>query len=234
MEQQKVQNKNSGLLKSVIAESKKIRSERGEDFFANKKEVVSAQVTTQIQTRSENVISNEEDFNNLRKSHAKLSTFISEYDQKIFDQSSQVFLTKKTRSKSIHLYIDEKIEHFLKAESEKAETKWGLRKNAGLGNLIQKFILNFIELKKREERQLKRVKKVIDEFQIHLVEFKKYSASAGEFLKAEEANKKMKTLSNDLNILLSVLEFEEGALKNCLSDDQYRWVEFILRWKHQS
>jgi hypothetical protein len=134
----------------------------------------------------------------------------------------------------IHLYVDEKIEHFLKAESEKAETKWGLRKNAGLGNLIQKFILNFIELKKREERQLKRVKKVITEFQIHIVEFKKYSASSGEFLKAEEVNKKMKILSNDLNILLSLLEFEEGALKSSLTDDEFKWMDLILRWRYQS
>ena len=40
--------------------------------------------------------------------------------------------------------IDEKIEHFLKTESELAVTKWGLRKNAGFGSLIQKFITNFM------------------------------------------------------------------------------------------
>lgn len=227
-------NRQNSALKSLISESKKIRSERGEDFFANKK-IEAEKLTTQIPLSSEAKETSKDTSNaeleKIRQSHALLSTFVSEYDQKIFDQDARVLNTKKTRSKSIHLYIDEKIEHFLKSESQKAETKWGLRKNAGLGNLIQKFILNFIELKKREERQLKRVKKVIDEFQVHLVEFKKYSPSPLEVQKAEIANQKMKTLSNDLNILLSLLEFEEGALKSCLNNDQFRWMEFVLKWK---
>lgn len=226
--------KNKSSIKSLISESKKIRLERGEDFFANKK-IEAEKLTTQIPQSSEAKETPKDtskaELEKIRQSHALLSTFVSEYDQKIFDQDARVLSTKKTRSKSIHLYIDEKIEHFLKSESQKAETKWGLRKNAGLGNLIQKFILNFIELKKREERQLKRVKKVIDEFQVHLVEFKKYSANPGEIQKAEQANQKMKVLSNDLNILLSLLEFEEGALKTCLGSEQHRWIEFICRMR---
>ena len=218
-------------LKSLIKESKKIRTDRGEDFFTNKKEAI--EVRTQIQTpSSESVITKERELKNIRDSHFKLSSLIADNEKKIFDKTSPVFTTKKTRSKSIHLYVDDKIEHFLKTESEKAHTKWGLRKNAGLGNLIQKFILNFIELKKREERQLKRIHKVINEFQLHLVDFKKYSGI--DLISAEESNKSLKTLSNDLNILIAILEFEEGALKNCIGEDNYRWVEFICKWMHFS
>ena len=226
-------------LKSLIQDSKKIREARGEDFFGNKKSEtveaskINSQLTTKIQASSEQ-ISTENSFKNIRESHLKLSSMISDNDKKFFEQNDQVLVTKKPRSKTVHLYIDEKIEHFLKTESEKSETKWGLRKNAGIGQLIQKFIGNFIELKKREERQLKRVKKVIDEFQAHLVEFKKYSVNATEYQATEIANQKMKVLSNDLNILLALLEFEVGALKNLLSDDQFRWVEFIIKWKFHS
>jgi hypothetical protein len=81
--------------------------------------------------------------------------------------------------------------------------------------LIQKFILNFIELKKREERQLKKVKKIIDEFRESLVEFKKNTSDPDDYLKAERANQKMKALSSDLMILLSLLEFEDESLKAC-------------------
>jgi hypothetical protein len=234
MENEKIERSPTSLIKAVIAESKKIRNERGEDLFSNRKiepEKVTTQITAKIQIPSKEEKSNEADFKNLRDSHSKLVSLIADNDKKFFDKNNQVLPTKKSRSKSIHLYIDEKIEHFLKVESEKAETKWGLRKNAGIGNLIQKFILNFMELKKREERQLKRVRKVIAEFQIHIVEFKKYSGV--EPVKAEEANQKMKVLSNDLNILLSLLEFEEGAMKPCLGNDSYSWLEFILRWRHQ-
>ncbi|MBC7540180.1 MAG: hypothetical protein H7281_15250 [Bacteriovorax sp.] len=218
-------------IKSLIAESKKIRTDRGEDLFSNRKSGPE-KLTSQIQIPSEKIISNEVEFKNLRDSHTKLANLIADNEKKIIDKNDQVLPIKKARSKSIHLYIDEKIEHFLKAESEKAETKWGLRKNAGLGNLIQKFILNFIELKKREERQLKRVKKVVAEFQIHIVEFKKYSGV--DLIRAEESNQKMKVLSNDLNILLSLLEFEDNSLNICIGTEQHSWVEFILRWKHQS
>jgi hypothetical protein len=235
---EKNDNKKPSLIKSIIEESKKLRAERGEDFFSEKRKesipfdpsLAEKKITAQIHSPAESEIS-KENYKSLRESHLKLTSLISDNEKKIFDENNQVLQTKKARSKCIHLYVDEKIEHFLKAESEKSETKWGLRKNAGLGNLIQKFIMNFIELKKREERQLVRVKKVITEFQVHLVEFKKFSAMPGEFLKAEEANKKMRTLSNDLNILLSLLEFEEGALKNIITNDEFKWIEFILKWK---
>lgn len=232
MQFEKNEIKKSSLMKSVIEESKKMRIERGEDFFTNNKveNIDQTKITTKIQTTSEKRISNEDGFQNLRDSHTKLAQIIADSEKKIFEKNDQVSSPKKTRSKSIHLYIDEKIEHFLKTESEKAETKWGLRKNAGIGNLIQKFILNFIELKKREERQLKRVRKVIDEFQVYLVEFKKQAGSET----AEIANQKMKTLSNDLNILLALLEFENGAMKSCLDEDQSNWIDLILRWKFVS
>lgn len=234
MEKQIERGAGSGLLKSVIDESKKIRTERGEDFFSNKKQESESQVTTQIQTPSEKASAPQKDFRTLRDSHVKLARLVVEYDRKIFDENNQVLNTKKSRSKSVHLYIDEKIESFLKAESEKSHTKWGLRKNAGLGSLIQKFILNFIELKKREERQLKKVKKIIDEFRESLVEFKKHSADPDDYLKAERANQKMKALSNDLMILLTLLEFEDESLKTCLGDDLYRWIDFVVKWKFQS
>lgn len=234
MEKQTEPSKGTSLIKSVIAESKKFRAERGEDFFSNKKEEPEVLVTAQIQTQNESASTSQKDFRTLRDSHVKLAHLVVEYDRKIFDKNNQVIKTKKPRSKSVHLYIDEKIESFLMAESEKPHTHWGLRKNAGLGQLIQKFILNFIELKKREEKQLKKVKKIIDEFRECLVEFKKNSSDPDDYLKAERANQKMRALSNDLLILLSLLEFEDESLKVCLGDDLYRWIDFVIKWKFQS
>jgi hypothetical protein len=227
-------------LRSVILESQKIRSDRGEDFFNNKKlspeEIAGPKPTSKIHCLDENskTINTDTDFKKLRETHLKLSHLIVDYDKKIFDQNNQVLTPKKPRSKSVHLYIDETIEHFLTSEVKKAETKWGLRKNAGLGQLIQKFILNFMELKKREDRQLKRVKKVFDDFRANLVEFKRSSSAPEEYQAAEQANQKMKILSNDLRILLSLLEFEESELKISLGSDVYTWVDFVLKWKFQS
>jgi len=215
-------------LRSVILESKNIRMERGEDFFENKKSLT-VDYTSKIHGDTK-----ENDFAKVRESHAKLAQFVGEYDKKILDQNSQVLKNKKSRSKSIHLYIDETIEHFLQTESKKAETQWGLRKNAGLGQLIQKFIMNFMELKKREERQLKKVRKLIDDFKANLVEFKSSTTRPNEYVQAEVVNQKMKVLSNDLRILLSLLEFEEQELKACLGNEVYCWISFIVQWKYQS
>lgn len=217
-------------LKSVIMESKQIRVDRGEDFFNNKKNASSEEIVksnSQIQHAE-----NKNNFNSIRDSHLKLANFINDYDEKISEQDGRVLLAKKNRSKSIHLYLDENIEHFLNTEAKKAETKWGLRKNAGLGQLIQKFILNFIQLKKREERQLKKVKKLIEDFRGCLVDFKKHSINPEHYQNAEMVNQRMKLLSNDLRILLSLFEFEEEELKSGLGIDQYNWVEFIIQWKY--
>ena len=234
MEQEKVENRASSLLKSVIEESRKIRADRGEDFYNPKKVVeITSKIHSTVEENSKN-INPEKDFRTLRNSHVKLAHLIVDYDKKILDKNNQVSTSRKSRSKSVHLYIDEKIEHFLNAESEKVSTKWGLRKNAGLGSLIQKFIENFIELKKREERQLNKVRKVIDDFRSNLVEFKKNSGDPDDYLKVEQANQKMKILSNDLRIMLSLLEFEEDSLKSCLNTDQFQWIEFIINWKFYS
>jgi hypothetical protein len=227
---EKSESKKPSLIKLVIEESKKLRAERGEDFYSEKKHVtVDAELTTsKIHIGEQN--KSEADFKTLRETHVKLAHLIVSYDKKIFEQNDQVLDSKKTRSKSVHLYIDEKIEHFLKTESAKSETKWGLRKNAGLGSLIQKFITNFIELKKREEKQLKHIKKIIDDFRSNLVEFKKFSGNPNDYQSAERSNQKMKALSNDLIILLTLLEFEDESLKNCIGAD-YKWIDFVIKWK---
>lgn len=231
MEFEKSENKSSSLIKSVIQESKKIRAERGSDLFSEKRsDPKTYEVPAQIQkTKSENL-----DYKKVRDSHVKLSHLILEYDNKFSDKNNQVSESKKPRSKSVHLYIDENIESFLKAESSKSHTKWGLRKNAGFGSLIQKFIENFIELKKREEKQLKNIEKIISDFRSNLVEFKKLSSDPNDYRSAENTNQKMKVLSSDLQILLVLLEFEEESLKNCLGDDLYKWVDFITKWKFHS
>ena len=238
VEQEKVESKKPSLIKSVIEESKRLRAERGEDFYSDKKHVaVDAEFTTakessKIHFREQN--KSESDFKSLRETHVKLAHLVVSYDKKFLEENNQVLNPKKARSKSVHLYIDEKIEHFLKTESAKAETKWGLRKNAGLGSLIQKFIGNFIELKKREEKQLKHIKKIIDDFRSNLVEFKKSSGNPNDYQTAELSNQKLKALSNDLNILLSLLEFEDQSLKNSLDADLYMWIDFIIKWKYHS
>jgi hypothetical protein len=221
-------------INSLIEESRKIRLKRGDDFLINKAIEKESLVVPQVLISCNKATASQKDFRSLRDSHLKLAHLVVEYDRKIFDKSNQEMGEKKPRSKSVHLYIDEKIESFLKAESEKSHTKWGLRKNAGLGSLIQKFILNFVELKKREDRQLKKIKKIINEFRESLVEFKKKSADPDDYLQAEGANQKMKALSNDMMILLSLLEFEDESLKTCLGDDLYRWIDFVVKWKFQS
>ena len=238
MQFEKSENRRPSLIKSVIEESKKIRAERGENFYSEKKRVAidaeftTSQETSKIYAGEQN--KSEGDFRSLRESHVRLAHLLVSYDKKIFEQNDQVLPTKKSRSKSVHLYIDEEIESFLTAESEKAETKWGLRRNAGLGSIIQKFIANFIELKKREERQLKKIKTLINDFRANLVEFKKYSSTSDDYQKAERANLKMKVISNDLTILLSLLEFEDESLKNSLGLDFCNWIDFILKWKFHS
>jgi hypothetical protein len=232
MEQEKVENKKLSLLKSVIEESKKIRMERGEDFFDSKNKVPPDIETSKIHTNAEKKI--EVNFRTLRDSHVKLAHLIVDYDKKIFEQNDQVLNPKKHRSKSVHLYLDEKIEYFLNTESKKKETHWGLRKNAGLGQLIQKFIENFSELKKREERQLKHINKIICDFRSNLVVFKKNSSDPNDYQNAERTNQKMKSLSSDLQILLSLLEFEDESLQKCLGSDSYTWMEFIIKWKYHS
>ena len=236
--EEKVEIKSSSLIKSVIEESKRFRSIRGEDFYYDKKNVaieaefITSKETSKIHSGEQN--KPEADFKTLRQSHVKLAHLIVSYDKKKSEQDSQELKPKKTRSKTVHLYIDEKLEHFLKTESKKAETKWGLRKNAGFGSLIQKFMGNFIELKKREEKQLKHIKKIIDDFRSNLVEFKKISGDPDDYQKAERSNQRMKLLSNDLIILLSLLEFEDESLKNGLGSDLYTWVDFVVKWKFHS
>lgn len=228
MQFEKSEIKKSSLIKSVIEESKKIRAERGDDLFSEKKtDPKTFEVPAQIQKpKSANL-----DYKIVRDSHIKLTHLILEYDKNFFDKNNQVSKSKKPRSKSVHLYINENIESFLRAESSKSHTKWGLRKNAGFGSLIQKFIENFIVLKKREEKQLKNVEKIISDFRSNLVEFKKFSSDPSDYQSAENTNQKMKVLSSDLQILLVLLEFEEESLKNCLGDDLYKWVDFITKWK---
>lgn len=234
MQFEKSDNKKSSLIKSVIEESKKIRAERAErgvDLFSEKRsDPKTFEVPAQIQKSSKPNL----DYKKVRDTHVKLSHLIVEYDKKIFDKNNQVLEAKKPRSKSVHLYIDENIESFLIAESSKSHTKWGLRKNAGFGSLIQKFIENFIEIKKREEKQIKRIGKIISDFQIHLVEFKNLSKNPNDYVKAEECNQNLKAISNDLQILLTLLEFEDECLKKYLLQDQYTWIDFIIRWKHHS
>jgi len=44
----------------------------------------------------------------------------------------------------------------------------------------------------------------------------------------------MKALSNDLSILLTLLEFEDESLKNLIGDDLYKWIDFVIKWKFHS
>ncbi|MFA6177973.1 MAG: hypothetical protein WC694_03735 [Candidatus Paceibacterota bacterium] len=239
MQFEKNENKRPSLIKSVIEESKKLRAERGEDFFSEKKSVEentetnifqnTHQETSKIHSGSSKKA--ETDFRTLRDSHVKLAHLIVQYDSKKFEKNDQVLESKKKRSKSVHLYLDEKTESFLKAEAQKEQTVWGLRKNAGTGQLIQKFLANFSELKKREEKQLKHIKKIIDEFRVHLVEFKKNSSDPNDYQNAERSNQKMKALSSDLSILLSLLEFEDQPLQKGLGVELFQWVDFLLKWK---
>ena len=111
MEQEKVESKKPSRIKSVIEESKRLRAERGEDFYSDKKHVaVDAEFTTakessKIHFREQN--KSESDFKSLRETHVKLAHLIVSYDKKIFEQKDQVLSNKKSRSKSVNLYIQD-------------------------------------------------------------------------------------------------------------------------------
>ena len=215
-------------LKSVIDESKKWREQRGENFFENKKQNKIS--SSQIQCVQPDHIN----FKSLIDVHSKINEVVDQYDRKILEQNAQVIEKKKYRSKSIHVYVDERLEKFLKDESSKMQNKWGLRKNAGVGAMIQKFILNYIEIKSREEKQINKVKKLISDFRANLVEYKKYAKDPMYISQAERVNQKMKILSKDLTIFIGLLEYEESALKLSLGMEQFDWLNFIIRWKHLS
>ena len=44
-------------------------------------------------------------------------------------------------------------------------------------------------------------------------------------------NKMQKKAAYDFIILLTLLEFEDESLKNCLGSDLYKWIDFVVKWK---
>ena len=84
--EEKVENKSSSLIKSVIEESKRFRSIRGEDFYYDKKNVaveadfITSKETSKIHSGEQN--KPEADFKTLRQSHVKLAHLIVSYDKK--------------------------------------------------------------------------------------------------------------------------------------------------------
>ena len=107
MQLEKNENKKSSLIKSVIEESKRLRAERGEDFYSEKKNgTVDAEFSTsKIHSGEQN--KSEGDFRSLRESHVKLAHLIVSYDKKIFEQNDRVLKPKNPRPKSVHLYIQD-------------------------------------------------------------------------------------------------------------------------------
>jgi hypothetical protein len=218
-------------IKALIDESKKIRGERGDDFFTNSRlpNDLNNDKASGILS-SDNQECKNENFGDLRKKHLQLGHMILQYDQKIFDKNNQVMAQKKSRSKSIHLYIDEGIEHFLKSESKKNESKWKLRKNAGLGQLIQKFIEDYKEKSVREDRQAQKIKAIISDFQKYLVEFKESSANPDDYQRTERISLKMSALSHNLKLLQDNLCFDDDSFKKLLGPEAFGWVEFVFKW----
>lgn len=96
MQFEKSENKKLSLIKSVIEESKKLRAERGEDFYSEKKNVVAEFKNSKIHNGSDK--NSESDFRTLRKSHVKLAHLIVSYDKKFSEENDQVLSSKKTRS----------------------------------------------------------------------------------------------------------------------------------------
>ena len=232
-------NSKTGLIRALMEDSKKLRAARGEDFFSEKSLKTPSIVPLKelrVMPGAEDISmpGAEGDFRKIRETHVKLNHLIVEYSQAGLGDPFIVVSPKKKRSKSVHLYLDASVEDFLKKESLKSDTKWNLRKKAGLGSLIAKFIENFIELKARESIQTQNIHKIIDDFRLSLVDFKKTSGNPNEYLKTEKYNQKMRELSNDMGILLPILGFNSETLKKCIGMDQYKWVEFILNWNTYS
>jgi hypothetical protein len=215
-------------LKNLIEDSKKIRALRGEDFFGNKNDGVG--LTVQFQENPKKQDNVQEGFRKVRDSHVILSNLIKEYDKKIVEQNDLGLVAQKPRSKSIHLYIDEKIEKFLNDERKRADTWWGLRKNAGLGGLIQKFIEDYMKIKKREEIQIQKIRKIISEFRVELVAYKKKSSDPDLYVETERHNQRMRTLSSEMIIYISMMGFDEITLERYLEVD-FKFIDLIIRWK---
>ncbi len=208
-------------LRDLISESRKIRESRGGDFFNDKK--TEKIETSKIQIKPEN-------FDKIRSSHLHLNRLLADYDKKIFDHN-QVTNQPQARSQYVQLYVNEKLIKFLKDEAQKKETKWKLRKNAGLGSLIQNFIESFSEMQSRQKKQKEKIEKIILDFRKHLVIFKKQSLLPEDYIFVEESNIMLKKLTNELITLIINLEFDDNFLKREFSADSYKWIDFIVEYK---
>lgn len=214
-------------LRELINESRKIRENRGHEFDSKGIHFKNSELTS---VRL-NEIENKDNFESKRKSHIKLNEMVLEFEREIasVDKFSDKKEIKK-RSKSVHVYIDEKIETFLNEEKKRSHSWWGLRKNVGLGGLIQKFIEDYIKIKKREEFQVQKIRKIISEFRMELVSYKKKSTDPDLYLEAEKHNQKMRTLSSEMIVYISAMGFDEITLEKYLGVD-YKFIDLIIRWK---
>lgn len=234
MEIEKVSNISSAI-KAVIKDSKISREKRGNDFFHNVKESTVRSEKTKDES-SEYNWKLKENYKEIKNTYRVLNSLLENFDREIALKNEEKIPQKtKTRSKSIHVYVDSKLEEFLEHEHKNQEKKWNLRKNAGYGSLIQKILLRFSILEKREKRQIAKIQKIISEFRECIVGFKKYSQLPDEYGKAELYNKKLCSLSSDLEILLSILEIDAETLKANLSDNEnFSWIKLILNWKNKN
>ena len=86
MQFEKSESKKPSLIKSVIEESKRLRAERGEDFYSEKKSVpIDAEFTTSKIHNGEPKTT-EGDFKTLRETHVKLAHLIVSYDKKFLNK----------------------------------------------------------------------------------------------------------------------------------------------------
>lgn len=215
-----------GKIRALIQDSKKIRKERGDDFLEVK---VTPPSVVQV---SESNLDFKEKYKTTREGHSRLRGLISNFDREILKEIEPTPNESKKRSSYVQVYLsNSKVEDFLRDEMLKKESKWKLRKNAGLGSLIQKFIEDYRQMKVRETLQFRRIDKIITEFRKLLVEFKKLSAMPDEYKKTEEIKIKMSELSNNLREFIILLEFDDIELKNEFGDDTYKWIDFVIKWK---
>lgn len=215
-------------MSKLIEHSKKARQERGEEFFSSKRPL-DVEVTHIRPAAEEKTLSRPE-YKTARTKHLALNKLIASADAKLNLINNPRPILDSNLKKRVHVYFSTESLAFINEQVKDQATKWKLRKNAGMGDLIGKFVEKFKMAQEREDKQLSELKKIILEFKKHYVDFKTLSNDPDNYERAELVNQKIMILSKRLITYLQILHFDENSLKESLGNDSLVWMDLIIKW----
>lgn len=215
----------TSALKALMEDSRRIRNDRGEDLFESKKEVrVEPAATAPTPEAKTN-------FREIRDAHLALKNIVLEFDREQLKKHEKPELKDAGRAqvKCIHVYLKPEIYRYLK--DQRANPIYALRRNAGVGSIISRFIDIFRETRKREEYQLNQIVSIANDFRVDLVDFKKLAQDPEQYKQTEEVNQRILKKSREIHILLPVLGFDEKYLKKNLKEEDYKFIDLLWKWQ---